>query len=85
MKKSLHPWRKNGQFIFPYVREARGVSNENLGLKVSRNVEILTFDGVIFEKTASKDFGKVYLVRVVCRQGKSLKFILFGLGRSIDT
>ena len=80
---TIRPCQKNGYIIFLYVREARGISNENLGLKVSRNVEILTFDGVIFEKTASKDFGKAYLVRVVCRQGKSLKFILFGLGRSI--
>ena len=82
---SLHPRRKNGHFIFPHVREARGISNENLGLKVSRNVEILIFDGVIFEKMASKDFGKAFLVRVVCCQGKSLNFIFFGLGRSIDT
>ena len=82
---TLHPRHKNGYIFFPHVREARGVSNENLGLKVSRNVEILTFNGVIFEKMASKDFGKAYLVRVVCRQGKSLKFIFFGLGRSIDT
>ena len=71
--------------FFPHVREARGVSIENLGLKDSRNVEILTFDGVIFEKMASKDFGKAYLVRAVCCQGKSLKFIFFGLSRSIDT
>ena len=81
----MHPWRKNGPFIFPHVREARGISNENLGLKDSRNVEILTFTGVIFEKMASKDFGKAYLVRAVCCQGKSLKFIFFGLSRSIDT
>ena len=84
-KKVKHPRHKNGYIYFPHVREARGVSNENLGLKVSRNVEILTFNGVIFEKMASEDFGKAFLVRVVCRQGKSLKSIFFGLGRSIDT
>ena len=76
---------QNGYIIFLYFREARGISNENLGLKVSRNIEILTFNGVIFEKMASEDFGKAFLVRVVCHQGKSLKFIFFGLGRSIDT
>ena len=81
----IHPWRKNGPFIFPHVPEARVVSNKNLGIKASRNVEILTFNGVIFEKMASKDFGKAYLVRVVCCQGKRLNFIFFGLGRSIDT
>ena len=83
--KTLHPCQKNGYIIFLHVREARGVSNENLGLKVSRNVEILIFDGVIFEKMASKDFGKAYLVRVVCRRGESLKFLFFDLGRSIGT
>ena len=66
---SKHPWRKNGPFIFPHVPEARVVSNKNLGIKASRNVEILTFNGVIFEKMASKDFGKAYLVRVVCCHG----------------
>ena len=80
-----HPCQKNGYIIFLYVREARGVSNENLGLKVSRNVEILTFDGAIFEKMASKNFGQAYLVIVGFSQSKSLNFIFFRLGRSIDT
>ena len=70
MRKDRHPWRKNGPLYFPHVPKARGISNENLGPKDTRNVEILKFNGVIIEKMTSKVFVKAYLVRVVCCQGK---------------
>ena len=54
----FHPCHKNGYIFFPHVRKARGVSNENLGQNLIRNVNFIKFDGDIFEKNDFEVFTK---------------------------